>query len=222
METRQPVNRTLYHSDNLPILQGINSETIDLIATDPPFNKNQDFHATPGSAAKGGKFSDRWSWDKDVHQDWVDAIKDDWPAVWANIESARRTAGEDMAAFLCWLGVRLMECNRILKPTGSLYLHIDHTAHAYVKCLLDGIFGQKNFRNEIVWKRAMGKRLTSSLQESSVRTTILFCSTQNQKNMNSMHTSIYPKGKSSPFTHCKQMTDDATSAKAPIYIGVQA
>ena len=156
METRQPVNRTLYHSDNLPILQGINSETIDLIATDPPFNKNQDFHATPKSAAEGGKFSDRWSWDKDVHQEWVDDIKDGWPAVWANIESARRTAGEDMAAFLCWLGVRLMECHRILKPTGSLYLHIDHTAHAYVKCLLDGIFERKNFRNEIVWQRAYG------------------------------------------------------------------
>ena len=153
MPTSQPVNRTLYHSDNLPILQGINSETIDLIATDPPFNKNQDFHATPGSAAKGGKFSDRWSWDKDVHQEWVDAIKDNWPGVWGIIQSAHYTAGEDMAAFLCWLGVRLMECHRILKPTGSLYVHIDHTAQAYVKCLMDGIFGLKNFRNQITWKR---------------------------------------------------------------------
>ena len=81
----------------------------------------------------------------------MDAIKDDWPAVWAVIDSTRVAAGEDMAAFLCWLGVRLMECHRVLKDTGSLYLHIDLTAHAYAKCLLDGIFGRRNFRNEIVW-----------------------------------------------------------------------
>ena len=56
-----------------------------------------------------------------------------------------------MAAFLCWLGVRVMEMRRVLRQDGSLYLHIDHTAHAYVKGLLDAIFGHKNFRNEIVW-----------------------------------------------------------------------
>ena len=135
----------------MDVLRGINSATIDLIATDPPFNKSRDFHATPDSLAKGAKFEDRWFWDRDVHPEWVDAIKDDWPAVWAVIESTRVAAGEDMAAFLCWLGVRLMECHRVLKDTGSLYLHIDHTAHAYAKCLLDGIFGRRNFRNEIVW-----------------------------------------------------------------------
>ena len=133
------------------MLRGINSATIDLIATDPPFNKSRDFHATPDSLAKGARFEDRWSWDRDVHPDWVDAVKDDWPAVWSVIDTARVAAGEDMAAFLCWLGVRLMECHRVLKETGSLYLHIDHTAHAYAKCLLDGIFGRRNFRNEIVW-----------------------------------------------------------------------
>ena len=147
----QPVNRTLYHGDNLEVLRGINSATIDLIATDPPFNKSRDFHATPDSLAKGARFEDRWSWDRDVHPDWVDAVKDDWPAVWSVIDTARVAAGEDMAAFLCWLGVRLMECHRVLKETGSLYLHIDHTAHAYAKCLLDSIFGRANFRNEIVW-----------------------------------------------------------------------
>lgn len=144
-------NRTLYHADNLDVLRGINSATIDLIATDPPFNKSRDFHATPDSLAKGAKFEDRWSWDKDVHPEWVDAIKDDWAAVWSVIETARVSAGDDMAAFLCWLGVRLMECHRVLKDTGSIYLHIDHTAHAYTKCLMDGIFGRRNFRNEIVW-----------------------------------------------------------------------
>ena len=149
-------NRTLYHGDNLDFLRGMNSETVHLVATDPPFKKSRDFHATPNSLATGARFSDRWSWERDVHEEWTDSIKDDWPGVWAVIEAARASYGDDMAAFLCWLGVRLMEMHRVLRPDGSLYLHIDHTAHAYVKALLDGIFGHKNFRNEIVWCYAGG------------------------------------------------------------------
>ena len=144
-------NRTLYQGDNLPFLQGLNSATVDLIATDPPFNKSRDFHATPNSLASGAKFTDRWRWDTDVQPEWIDAIQDDWPKAWWVIQAARESFGQDMAAFLCWLGVRLMKCHRILKPTVSLYLHIDHTAHAYAKALLDAIFGRGNFRNEIVW-----------------------------------------------------------------------
>jgi len=144
-------NRTLFHGDNLGFLQGINSGTIDLIATDPPFNKNRDFHATPDSLAKGAKFKDRWSWDDDVHPDWVDQIQDDWPATWEVVAASRTVYGDDMAAFLCWLGVRLMEMHRVLRDHGSIYLHIDRTAHAYVKLLMDSIFRADNFRNEIVW-----------------------------------------------------------------------
>ena len=144
-------NRTLYHADNLEILRGINSETVHLIATDPPFNKNRDFHATPDSLAAGARFTDRWRWETDIHQDWVDQIQDDWPAVWAVIESTRLARGDDMAAFLCWLGVRLLEMRRVLREDSSIYLHIDHTAHAYVKALMDAVFGHKNFLNEIAW-----------------------------------------------------------------------
>ena len=145
------VNRTLYHGDNLDFLRGLNSETVHLIATDPPFNKNKDFHATPDKLAAGAKFKDRWKWEDDVHDEWVDQIQDDWGASWSVIEAVRKTYGNDMAAVLCWLGVRLMEMHRILRPDGSIYLHIDRTAHAYVKALMDSIFGAKNFRNEIVW-----------------------------------------------------------------------
>ena len=66
-------NRTLYHGDNLDFLRGINSGTIHLIATDPPFKKGRDFHATPGTLAAGARFQDRWSWAADVHPEWVDA-----------------------------------------------------------------------------------------------------------------------------------------------------
>ena len=151
MGTPNFANRTLYHGDNLPFLRGMNSETAQLIATDPPFNKNKEFHATPDSLASGAKFEDRWRWEEDVREEWVDAIQDDWPAVWQVIEAAKLAAGKDMAAFLCWLGVRVLEMHRILREDGSLYLHIDHTAVAYTKALLDAIFGRKQFRNEIVW-----------------------------------------------------------------------
>ena len=144
-------NRTLFHGDNLDFLRGMDSETVHLIATDPPFNKGKDFHATPDSLAAGAKFEDRWNWDQDVHEDWVDAIADDWEAPSWVIEAARVASGDDMAAYLCWLGVRLFEMHRVLREDGSLYLHIDHTAHAWVKALLDSIFGRKNFRNEIIW-----------------------------------------------------------------------
>ena len=144
-------NRTLFHSDNLPILQGMDSETVDLVATDPPFNKGRDFHATPDSLAKGARFQDRWSWERDVHEVWTDAIKDDYPAVWSVIDFARQSYGDDMGAFLCFMGVRIMEMRRILKPTGSLYLHCDPTASHYLKALMDGVFGPKQFRNEIIW-----------------------------------------------------------------------
>ena len=159
-------NRTLFHGDNLDFMRAINSDCIDLIATDPPFNKSRDFHATPDSLAAGAKFQDRWKWEDDVHPDWLDKIKDDWSAVWEVIDAAnavymRRTkknllrdrddVGSDMGAFLCFMAVRLIEMHRILKPTGSLYLHCDPTASHYLKALLDGIFGKKQFINEIIW-----------------------------------------------------------------------
>ena len=151
-------NRTLFHSDNLPILQGMNSETVDLIATDPPFNKGRDFHATPDSVARGARFQDRWSWDADVHEEWTDAIQDDYPEVWSVIQFARRSYGDDMGAFLCFMGVRLMEMRRVLKPTGSLYLHCDPTASHYLKAMCDAVFGRDRFKNEIVWLRKQGER----------------------------------------------------------------
>ena len=155
-------NRTLYHGDNLKFLQAIDSGTVHLIATDPPFNKSRDFHATPDSLAAGGKFEDRWRYDKDVHPEWIDAIKDDNPAVWSVIDTAneihkkkgkQRDDGSDMGAFLCYMGVRLMEMHRVLREDGSLYLHCDTTASHYLKAILDAIFGRKSFRNEVVWKR---------------------------------------------------------------------
>ena len=159
MNTTIP-NRTLYIHDKLDILRGMNSESVDLIATDPPFNKGRDFHATPDSLAAGARFQDRWSWEADVQEPWIDGIKDDQPALYELIDLVRTQKRDDLAAFLCWLGVRVIEMRRVLKPTGSLYLHCGPTASHYIKALLDSVFGAANFRNEIVWKRATGGKMS--------------------------------------------------------------
>ena len=144
-------NRTLYHGDNLKFLRAMNSETVHLIAIDPPFNKGRDFHATPDSLASGASFQDRWSWSDDVDQEWVDQITDDFLKVMNVIQGSRNSYGDDMGAFLCFMAVRLLETRRVLRDDGSVYLHCDPTASHYLKELMDAIFGKKQFINEIVW-----------------------------------------------------------------------
>ncbi len=146
----------LYELDNLDVLRGMNSATVDLIATDPPFNTQRNrsgaagFYVDNWKWGDAGILPDQWAWNE-VHPVWLEQIKDDNPAL-ADVIHAARTAHDDgIAAFLCFLSVRLMECNRVLKPTGSIYLHCDHAANGYIRMAMDAIFGPKNFRNEIVW-----------------------------------------------------------------------
>ena len=122
-----------------------------MIATDPPFNKGRDFHATPSSLASGASFQDRWSWEDDVHEEWTDKLENDFPNIYHVIQGSRKSYGDDMGAFLCFMGVRLVEMKRVMKPSGSIYLHCDPTASHYLKELMDAVFGVKNFRNEIIW-----------------------------------------------------------------------
>ena len=104
----------------------------------------------PGDVGQGG-YTDIWSWEGDIHQDWLESIKQDWPGVHALIESTRLTHSEETAAYLCYMAVRVIEVHRVLSPTGTLYLHCDHTANAYLRQLLDAVFGEGNFRNEVIW-----------------------------------------------------------------------
>ena len=190
-------NRTLFHLDNLEVLRGMNSNSVDLIATDPPFKKGRDFHAKPTSISRGARFQDRWSWEIDVHKDWLNQIQDDWSEVWevvdaanaiymkktkANLSRPRDEVGSDMGAFLCFMAVRLIEMRRILKPTGAIYLHCDHTASHYLKAIMDAIFGTKNFRNEIVWCYGAGG--SSKKQFPRKHDVILFYSKGNRWTFN--------------------------------------
>ena len=149
-------NDTIYELDNLDVLRGMNSETVDLIATDPPFNTRRNrsgaagFYVDKWKWGDTGKLPDQGEWNE-VHPVWLDEIKDENRALYEIIEATGHCHGQDIAAFLCFLSVRLLEMHRILKSTGSIYLHCDHTANAYIRMALDAIFGAKNFRNEIVW-----------------------------------------------------------------------
>ena len=155
-------NRTLFHHDNLAVLRRMNSESVDLIATDPPFNKSKDFHATPDSLAAGASFQDRWLWEKDIHEEWTDQITDDYPRLMEAIESARYAHSDGMGAFMCFMAMRLLEMRRVLKPTGSIYLHCDPTASHYLKACMDAIFGWQGFRSEIIWRRSAAHNAADS------------------------------------------------------------
>lgn len=108
-------------------------------------------HVTWPTGATTAKFKDIWSWEKDVHEQWMDEIKTSRPDVLKVIETTRYTHGEGTAAYLAYMAVRLIECHRVLKPTGSLFLHCDGTANSHLRMLLDAIFDHRHLRNEIVW-----------------------------------------------------------------------
>lgn len=104
----------------------------------------------PDDIARGG-YTDIWSWESDIHEDWIDSLEADHPAIHSLIDTTRIVHSDDVAAYLCYMAIRLIEIHRVLKPTGSLYLHCDHTANGYLRQLIDAIFGSRNFCNEIVW-----------------------------------------------------------------------
>ena len=146
-------NRTLWTGDNLDIMRGMNSESVDLIYLDPPFNSNRDYAAPIGSEAAGAAFKDTWSL-SDVDEAWHGEIADRDPTLYAIVDAAGLSHGKGMKSYLIMMAVRLMEMRRLLKDTGSIYLHCDPTASHYLKTLMDAILGQRNFRSEIVWKRS--------------------------------------------------------------------
>ena len=151
------LNRTLFLEDNLPVLRGLDSDSIDLIATDPPFNKGVPAFTGTTKAGENVEFKDIWNWNDDVHDGWMEQMSKRHPSLSNVILYANAAAGYDMGAFLCWMAVRVLEMRRVLKDTGSMYLHCDPTASHYLKAMMDAIFGRKNFRNEIVWNRTIAK-----------------------------------------------------------------
>ena len=140
-------DKTIWTADNLPVMRGMNSESVDLIYLDPPFNSKANYAAPTGSKAAGAEFKDTWTL-SDVDVEWINLIGQKHPKLERVILAAMTKSDK---SYLAYMGVRILEMHRILKPTGSIYLHCDPTMSHYLKLVMDAIFGRKNFRNEIVW-----------------------------------------------------------------------
>ena len=146
------VNRTVWTGDNLDILRGMNAESVDLIYLDPPFNSNRNYEAPIGSQAAGAAFKDAWTL-SDVDEAWHGEIADREPGLYAILDAAGIAHGKNMKSYLIMMGVRLIEMRRVLKSTGSLYLHCDPTASHYLKVLMDAVFGRNKYLGCITWRR---------------------------------------------------------------------
>ena len=150
----------LYQGDNINVMRSLESKSIDLICADPPFNSGRDYN---NFKTDKQEFTDRWAWDdisKGIRRNIADKARNS--AVYATVNNILIAFdyildGKDtskkaqMKAYLTFMAPRLAEMQRLLKDTGSLYLHCDHSANHYLKILLEGIFGTDNFRNEITW-----------------------------------------------------------------------
>ena len=155
----------LYYGDNLEILRDhIPDESVDLIYIDPPFNSNQAYNVifseTDGTASQAQiqAFEDTWRWGESTEQAYHELVRTAPHLLVETIKSFRGFLTEtNLMAYLVMMALRLVELHRVLKPTGSFYLHCDPKASHYLKIILDQVFGVQNFRNEIYWKRKTGR-----------------------------------------------------------------
>jgi len=154
-----PINK-LYYGDNLEVLRDyIPDQSVDLIYLDPPFNSRQDYNVLfaekdgSRSASQITAFKDSWEWNLEAERAYQDVVERGGRV--ADAMRAFRTllGGSDMLAYLAMMAPRLVELRRVLKESGSIYLHCDPTASHYLKLLMDGVFGAQRFLNEITWKR---------------------------------------------------------------------
>jgi len=151
---------TLYYGDNLDVLRRyVADESVDLIYLDPPFNSNQDYNILfaeqdgSRSAAQIRAFGDTWRWDRSSAAAFQEVVEAGGKVSEA-LQAFRLFLGDnDVLAYISMMAPRLIELRRVLKPTGSIYLHCDPTASHYLKMLMDAVFGPTNFLNEVVWKR---------------------------------------------------------------------
>ena len=159
----------LHYGDNLPVLRDhVATESVDLIYLDPPFNSNVNYNilfkspAGSGSDAQIEAFEDTWAWNDRAEDAFDQVARSGNTDAFDLLNAMRGFLGEnDMMAYLSMMAVRLIELHRVLKPTGSLYLHCDPTASHYLKLLLDGVFGADKYRAEIIWHRTNAHNMLS-------------------------------------------------------------
>ena len=162
----------LYALDNLEVMRGMDSESVPLIYLDPPFNSKRIYQGMSGTKASRQRFRDTWTWN-DAKQEWLDALWDDHPGLYQAVMTAKEHS-PGMGGYCAFMSVRLVEMHRILTPDGSIYLHCDPSANAYLRMLMDCVFGANQFRNEIVWRKYSGRKNNAKTKFSTQQDTILF------------------------------------------------
>ena len=183
-------NRTIFEGDNLDVMRGMNDGCVDLIYLDPPFNSNRDYAAPIGSEAAGAAFKDTWDL-TDVDEAWHNEIAEADLALYKVIDASEHSHGSGMKSYLIMMAVRLLEMRRILKSTGSIYLHCDDTASHYLKTLMDAIFGRDGYRNDITWNRSGGK--SDSKRWGRVSDNLLFYTASSNFTWNQQYQSHDPE-----------------------------
>jgi DNA modification methylase len=170
----------LYYGDNLYVLrEHIRPDSVDLVYLDPPFKSGQDYNVLfkerggEKAAAQVKAFEDTWHWDQAAWESYQETVRTAPSEVSEALQAFRRLVGtSDMLAYLSMMAPRLVELRRVLKETGSIYLHCDPTASHYLKLLMDAVFGPKSFRNEVVWKRTTAH--SSAKKYAPVHDTLLY------------------------------------------------
>jgi site-specific DNA-methyltransferase (adenine-specific) len=188
----------LYYGDNLAVLrEHIRDASVDLIYLDPPFNSNASYNQLfkapdgSGSTAQIEAFNDTWHWNDSAESAFGDVMRQGNANASTMLRAMRGFLGEnDMMAYLAMMAVRLIELHRVLKPTGSLYLHCDPTASHYLKILLDAVFGGRFFRSEIIWKRTSAHNDANGF--GKIHDTILYYSKGQSFLFNTEYTPLDP------------------------------
>ena len=170
----------LFFGDNLDVLrESIKDESVDLVYLDPPFNSKRDYNLLFKSKEGGEShaqitaFEDSWHWGDQAEREFSEILHGGNTQMADLINAFRGFLGEnDLMAYLVMMANRLLELHRVLKPTGSLYLHCDPTASHYLKLVLDGVFGPENYLNEVIWKRTSSH--SSAKRFGPLHDTILF------------------------------------------------
>lgn len=172
-------NRTIFEGDNLAVMEGINSNSIDLIYLDPPFNTNRIFTSNSGRRKSEVSFDDIWGDTANIkgwNDDWITHIATNRLHVnlHAYLSTVKSFHSDTMYHYLVYMAVRLVEMERVLKSSGSIYFHCDSRAGHYVKPMLDIIFGRGCFMNEIVWNSDNGKKNNLKKRFGRAHDTIFF------------------------------------------------
>ena len=182
----------LYYGDNLDVMKRyIKDESVDLVYLDPPFNSNANYnvlfaeHDGTKAAAQIQAFGDTWQWDESAARAYHEIVE-----IGGRVSQAMQAfhtflGDSNMLAYLAMMAPRLVELRRVLKPTGSIYLHCDPTASHYLKMLMDAVFGPMNFRNEIIWKRTSAH--SGSKRWGPVHDTLLFYSLSDRYTWNALY-----------------------------------